>query len=183
MSLKLIKLGLSNNPTTPKTEDGLFNKTKDGRRFLILQVQDADNPVSQYHTRIISEQFDALGRPTWRIPLANLKESVAKQAIISGEVVTKIVEPFEITSANGTRMVDRYTIAVFGHEMTKTDELGQKVVDPFALETVFLNAGHKPVGSTRELPPRFRGQPSPSGVNDVLVDEHSTIGTADELDR
>lgn len=164
MPLEIVGVRLSNNPNTDVSVDGRFNLTSDGREFLIVDLQDADNIFSTPKTRTIFQQFDSTGKPVWRIPINKVKTGV----VVPGTIVTMEVEPYDITSNGKTNTVNTYSAAVFGHEIA---------------ETVFLNAGHKPIGSTRELPPRFRNQTRPAVAPTRQADHDPETLAASEIVR
>ena len=77
MALKLVAARLSNNPTAVVSPDGQFNVTKDGRFYFLVDLQSTTALLSAGRTRMISQQFDSLNRPTWKgIDPADIKAAV-----------------------------------------------------------------------------------------------------------
>lgn len=90
---------------------------KDGRKFYSLEVQDVANAFAPSKTRNMWQQFDSQGEPVWRIPT---QEAAAKMIgkTIPGEIVSAIVEPYDITNetTGESRTVNTYSTFIFGHE-------------------------------------------------------------------
>lgn len=147
--LKVTKVALSQNPNALISTDGKFNITKDGRLYLMVHFEDADNPFGGTRQRMIAQQFDANQKPIWKVNLDSVFASVGKT--VAGDIITLEVEPYEVSG----RQVTTYSAVVFKNENA---------------ETVFLNSGRRPLGSTRELPPRFRTATMPAGAG--IVTEH-----------
>lgn len=136
--LKIVEVRKSTNPNAKVAQDDpRFNLTSDGRKYIVLTLQDAENPLAPFRMRMLSQQFDSQNRPVWKVDINAILNSVGKE--IPGEIVEMKVDAYKV----GERMVDRYTAAIFKHENA---------------EDVFLNAGHKPEGCTKPLPPRFNEQ-------------------------
>ena len=136
--LKIKAIQLSNNPTAQVSADGKYNVMKDGRLYFMIVVADALNPFGPTRQRMISQQFNSTTNlPEWKVDLDDIKAAMEAKAVIPGDIVTMEVAPYEV----GKNKATSYSSVVFKHETA---------------ESVFLNSGHKPVGCTRELPPRFR---------------------------
>jgi hypothetical protein len=155
--LLVTKVRLSTNPNAVVQKDGKFNltvekpgpdgKIRAARQYFVAEFADPENPFLPVRMRMVSQQYDTLGRPVWRVDPERIKDCVNKK--VSGAIVTLEVEPYIVRE--GQRPVTSYSAAVLRGE------------DP---ETIFLNAGHRPIGCTRPLPPRFQGVGAvrPAGV-------------------
>ena len=138
MALKIKRIHLSNNPAAAISTDGKFNVMKDGRLYFMCTFGDAENPFGPTRQRMISQQFNATtGLPEWRVSLEDIQAAMEAKVAIPGDIVTMEVDPYKVGDNNATS----YSAVVLKHETS---------------ESVFLNSGHKPIGCTRELPPRFR---------------------------
>ena len=90
---------------------------KDGRKYYSLTVQDVANAFAPAKSRNMWQQFNSQGEPVWKIPTqAEATKMIGR--VIPGEIVSALVEEYEITNetTGETRKVNTYSTFVFGHE-------------------------------------------------------------------
>lgn len=90
--LKLLSLGLSENPNAILSEDGKFNLTSDGRLYLVAKFRDPEDPFGQIRVRTISQQFNTTGEPVWKVDVQALKSFVGKT--MKGDIVRVDTTPY-----------------------------------------------------------------------------------------
>ena len=136
-TLQLVELRLSSNPQA-KTIDsvdginGKLNEMSDGRGYYLAVFADANDPFAQERTRVISQQFDGNGNPTWKAGSpSKVKRFVGKS--IPARIVNRAVEPYELPDGN---TVSTYTAVVLGTE---------------TIEQAFTRQGHSLVESTESV--------------------------------
>jgi hypothetical protein len=141
--IKLVGIALSGNPNATVLDDegtngikglgGKINETSDGRKYYLAIFQDLDNPFQATRFRVISQQFDSSGNSIWKGGDPNqIKNYVGKA--LPGAIVTKQVEPYPVTSQDGTtRTVDSYTAVALK---------GENIVQ------LFSRAGHELAGAS-----------------------------------
>ena len=145
-SLKLLKIGLSDNPNAKVEDapecagipglDGKLNVSSDGRKYYMAWFADPNNPFIA-SSPVVVMQSGNHGRNTWRMGDPEIiKDFVGKN--IPGAIVSRQVEPYQITlSATGeTRQVETYTTVVYG---------GQSI------SAAFAGAGHTIVSNNAEI--------------------------------
>lgn len=128
--IKLIGISLSSNPDATVLDDndtkgingleGKINETSDGRKYYLAVFQDLDNPFQSTRFRVISQQFDSTGNSIWKGgDPAMIKNYIGKA--LPGAIVSRQVEPFTITSQDGTeREVTSYTcVALKGENIVQ----------------------------------------------------------------
>ena len=116
--IQLVAIRLSNNPTKAVIDavdgiDGKLNETSDGRGYYLAVFKDANNPFAEMRTRMISQQLDSDGNPSWK---AGTPSMIAKFVgrTMPGSIVTATVEPYMI----GKNEQTVYTTVVLGSETT-----------------------------------------------------------------
>ena len=140
--IKLVGIALSSNPNATVLDDdstkgikgltGKINETSDGRKYYLAIFQDLDNPFLSTRFRVITQQFDNNGNSQWKggdpVTIGNF---VGKS--LPGAIVTREVEPYSISSQDGTeRTANSYTAVALK---------GENIVQ------LFSRAGHTLVSS------------------------------------
>jgi len=165
--IRLIELRPSTNPEAKKVvdaEDGFtYNETQEEipRRYLVAVFQDSTNPFSNFRMRMLSQQYDRLGRPVWRMPIGTIRRSVGQE--FEGDIVTADVKAYKVQEDRPP--VTQYSAVVFKHE---------------TVQGVFRNAGHilvvghnadgTPIYDNITLPPRFtKVAPEAPGTEPAIV--------------
>jgi hypothetical protein len=123
---------LSDNPDK-QVEDyanginGKINVTEDGRKYYVAVFSDAENPLAQERTRIVSQNFDSQGNPVWKAGRpSKMKKFIG--SLLPGEIVTREVNDYEV----GENTVSIYTCVVLKNE---------------SISTVFKQQGHEILGN------------------------------------
>lgn len=117
----LEKIALSSNPNAAIADnangiDGKVNMTTDGRMYVVLHFIDDTNIFA--HKRI-SRVFMTDSKGNWpSVSPDKFLTYIGKDLSSQVSIVTKEVEPYDITNADGTaRSVNTYTMAVFSNEV------------------------------------------------------------------
>tara|TARA_Y100001963_G_C6543128_1_gene336466 strand:- start:93 stop:632 length:540 start_codon:yes stop_codon:yes gene_type:complete len=128
--IRLVGISLSSNPNATvldddntkgiKGLDGKINETSDGRKYYLAIFQDLDNPFQSTRFRVIGQQFDSTGNAIWKGGDPTMIKNYVGKAL-PGAIVSKEVEPYEVSSADGTtRTVNTYTcVALKGENIVQ----------------------------------------------------------------
>ena len=128
--IRLVGLALSSNPNATVLDDdstkgiqglgGKINETSDGRKYYLAIFQDLENPFQSTRFRVINQQFDANGNGQWKGGDPSMIKNFIGKAL-PGAIVTKEVEPYTVTSQDGTeREVNSYTaVALKGENIVQ----------------------------------------------------------------
>ena len=135
-TLQLVEVRLSSNPQAKVIDsvdgiDGKLNEMSDGRGYYLAVFGDANDPFAQQRTRVIAQQLDSAGNPTWKAGApSKVKRFVGKS--IPAQIVNRAVEPYELPDGN---TVSTYTAVVLGTE---------------TIEQAFARQGHSLVSENTE---------------------------------
>lgn len=159
----LEEVGLSENPSTAKTPDSMYNLTSDGRKFFMARYYDPQNPMGGLKSRMISEQetgVDADGNATfgWAKKIDRKFLEKFQGMNMRGQIVTVAVPPYKIAKVDGTfNEAKSITIMVFPHE----DVLSILTQDMKGKYDVVTKAGVNPAAiNTAAFAPTVAAEPT-----------------------